>query len=144
LSFDLAKALRRIKPQRAAEAIRRRALEALPFVESPIAAGAELLLDTCVYIDVLQGRTPLSVDELLQARIINHSTICLGELTHLFGSTQPIPAPGACCARSDTRSNTCPIIVSRLRRKRRWAKPACWRVSCRASWALNAPNGRSC
>jgi hypothetical protein len=50
-------------------------------VESPVAAGAELLLDTCVYIDVLQGRTPASVDELLQARIINHSTICLGEMT---------------------------------------------------------------
>jgi hypothetical protein len=51
LSFDLARALRRIKPQRTAEAIRRRSLEDLPVVESPVAAGAGLLLDTCVYID---------------------------------------------------------------------------------------------
>jgi predicted nucleic acid-binding protein len=89
LSFDLARALRRIKPQRTAKAIRRRSLEDLPVVESPVAAGAELLLDTCVYIDVLQGRTPASVDELLQARIINHSTICLGEMTYLFGRLDP-------------------------------------------------------
>jgi hypothetical protein len=25
------------------------------------------------------------VDDLLQARIVNHSTVCLAELTHLFG-----------------------------------------------------------
>jgi len=62
-----------------------RPFEALPIVESPVSAGAELLLDTCVYIDVLQGRTPASVDELLEARIINHSTVCVAELTRLFG-----------------------------------------------------------
>ena len=48
-----------------------------------------MLLDTCVYIDVLQGRTPVSVDELLKARIVNHSTICLAEMTHLFGRLDP-------------------------------------------------------
>ncbi len=61
----------------------------LPIVRSPAEAGAELLLDTCVYIDVLQGRTPESVDELLEARILNHSTVCLAELTHLFGRLDP-------------------------------------------------------
>jgi hypothetical protein len=92
LSFDLARALRRIKPQRRADAIRRRPLDALPVVEAPASAGAELLLDTCVYIDVLQGRTPTSVDELLEARIVNHSTICLAEMTHLFGRLDPAHA----------------------------------------------------
>jgi len=58
-------------------------------VQAPISAGAELLLDTCVYIDVLQGRTPEAVDGLLQARIVNHSTVCLAELTHLFGRLDP-------------------------------------------------------
>ncbi len=58
----------------------------------PVTAGAELLLDTCVYIDVLQGRTPASVDELLEARIVNHSTICLAEMTHLFGRLDPAHA----------------------------------------------------
>jgi predicted nucleic acid-binding protein len=52
-------------------------------------AGRELLLDTCVYIDVLQGRTPIEVDQLLQTRIINHSTVALSELTHLLGALDP-------------------------------------------------------
>jgi predicted nucleic acid-binding protein len=89
LSFDLARSLRRIKPQRTANAIRRRSIDALPVVEIPASAGAELLLDTCVYIDVLQGRTPASVDELLEARVVNHSTVCLAEITHLFGRLDP-------------------------------------------------------
>jgi predicted nucleic acid-binding protein len=92
LSFDLSRALRRIKPQRTAPAIRRRALAHLPVVEAPASAGTELLLDTCVYIDVLQGRTPSSVDELLEARIVNHSTISLAEMTHLFGRLDPAHA----------------------------------------------------
>lgn len=89
MSFDLARALRRIKPQRMAAPVPRRALAELPMVSSPVVAGAELLIDTCVYIDVLQGRTPAAVDELLEARIVNHSTLCLAELTHLFGRLDP-------------------------------------------------------
>jgi predicted nucleic acid-binding protein len=89
LSFDLARSLRRIKPQRTADAIRRRSIDALPLVDAPVSAGVELLLDTCVYIDVLQGRTSASVDELLETRIVNHSTVCLAEMTHLFGRLDP-------------------------------------------------------
>lgn len=59
-------------------------------MQKPVGAGAELLLDTCVYIDALQGRTPASVDDLLEVRIINHSTVCLAELTHLFGRLDPV------------------------------------------------------
>ena len=47
------------------------------------------MLDTCVYIDVVQGRTSPEVDETLSTRITNHSTICLAELTHLFGRLDP-------------------------------------------------------
>jgi predicted nucleic acid-binding protein len=61
----------------------------LPLVRRPVSAGPELLLDTCVYIDVLQGRTPQAVDDLLHARIANHSTVCLAELTYLFGRLDP-------------------------------------------------------
>jgi predicted nucleic acid-binding protein len=92
LSFDLARALRRIKPQRTVGSMQRRRTTDLPLVQTPIAAGAELLLDTCVYIDVLQGRTPANVDDLLEARILNHSTVCLAELTHLFGRLDPAHA----------------------------------------------------
>ena len=72
--------------------MRRRRTADLPLVQTPIDAGAELLLDTCVYIDVLQGRTPANVDNLLEARILNHSTVCLAELTHLFGRLDPAHA----------------------------------------------------
>lgn len=51
--------------------------------------GRELLLDTSVYIDVLQGRAPVAVDQLLQTRIVNHSTVALAELTHLIGLLDP-------------------------------------------------------
>ncbi len=52
-------------------------------------AGRELLLDTTVYIDVLQGRTPVEIDRLLETRIVNHSTVALSELTRLFGALDP-------------------------------------------------------
>ena len=47
------------------------------------------MLDTCVYIDILQGRTPENVDRLVQLRLVNHSSVCLSELTHLFGRLDP-------------------------------------------------------
>jgi len=51
--------------------------------------GPELLLDTSLYIDVLQGRTPPELDRLLTFRILNHSSVALAELTHLFGRLDP-------------------------------------------------------
>jgi len=61
----------------------------LPFVTEDTLTGRELLVDTCVYIDVLQGRTPQEVDRMLQTRIVNHSTIALAELTYPFGALDP-------------------------------------------------------
>lgn len=88
MGFDRARSLRRIRPQRSAGPLVRRADPALPLVGRP-GPGAELLLDTCVYLDVLQGKTPIEVDELLQLRIVNHSTVALAELTHLYGRLDP-------------------------------------------------------
>jgi predicted nucleic acid-binding protein len=48
-----------------------------------------LLLDTSVYIDVLQGKTSVEVDRILETRIVNHSTVALAELTHLIGALDP-------------------------------------------------------
>lgn len=89
MSFDLSGSLRRLKPQRPTAALVRRADSALPGVATPVGPGLELLLDTCVYIDVLQGCTPPAVDELLTQRILNHFTVALSELTHLFGRLNP-------------------------------------------------------
>ncbi len=48
-----------------------------------------MLLDTTVYIDSLQDRSPTVVDTLMEMRICNHSAICLAELTHAFGRLAP-------------------------------------------------------
>ena len=51
--------------------------------------GGPLMLDTTVYIDLLQGRTPVEVDRLLQMRVCSHSGVCVAELTHAFGRLDP-------------------------------------------------------
>jgi predicted nucleic acid-binding protein len=99
LTFDLSLALRRIKPQRITSRLHRRRDEDLQFVAAPASPGPELMLDTCVYIDVLQGHTPVEVDELLEQRIVNHSTVSLSELTHLFGRLDPAHADTAATLR---------------------------------------------
>jgi predicted nucleic acid-binding protein len=85
LSFDLARALRRLKPAKFSAPLVRRSAEELPFVYSLLHPGPELLLDTTVYIDGLQGRTPHQVGALMALRICNHSSVCVSELTHAFG-----------------------------------------------------------
>jgi predicted nucleic acid-binding protein len=45
--------------------------------------------DTTVYIDVLKGKTPGEVDELLLHRTSEHSAVCLSELTFPFGRLDP-------------------------------------------------------
>jgi len=67
LSFSLPAALRRLKPQRMSGTLVPRREDELPFVAPAAESGFELLLDTCVYIDVVQGRTPPEVDEMLRA-----------------------------------------------------------------------------
>jgi predicted nucleic acid-binding protein len=87
--FDLRRSLRRIKPHRFTRPIRRRSREELSFVQPSPGPGRELLLDTCVYIDVLQGNTPAEVDALLRLRTANHLAVCVAELTRGFGQLDP-------------------------------------------------------
>ncbi|MDH2134049.1 hypothetical protein N5J77_23230 [Sphingobium yanoikuyae] len=89
MGFDRKASLRRIKPQRSAAKLARRREEELPLVHKATVVGRELLLDTCVYIDVLQGKTPAQADRLLENRIVNHSCVALGEMTHLMGALDP-------------------------------------------------------
>jgi predicted nucleic acid-binding protein len=78
-----------MKPERFAGRIAPRSEDDLPFVRDHMAPGPELLLDTVVYIDALQDRSPSTVDELISLRICNHSAVCLSELTHAFGRLDP-------------------------------------------------------
>jgi hypothetical protein len=89
LNFDLRKSLRRIKPEQRTAALARRSDNALPFVSDDVSAGPELLLDTCVYIDAVQGRLPVEVEGLFAVRRLNHSGVALAELTHLLGRLDP-------------------------------------------------------
>jgi predicted nucleic acid-binding protein len=92
MDFDLDRTLRRVKPERYAAQLDRRPGAELAFVDDETPVGAPLLLDTCVYLHVLRGKTPAKVDDLLRTRTLHHSATALAELTHRFGSRLPANA----------------------------------------------------
>ncbi|HEY3149405.1 MAG TPA: hypothetical protein VGJ75_23785 [Dongiaceae bacterium] len=92
MSFDLKTSERALKPQQARGPLRPRAASELRWAADEPRAGRPLLIDTTVYIDTLQGKTPAAVDDLLRYRSIFHSAICLAELTHAFGRLDPANA----------------------------------------------------
>jgi predicted nucleic acid-binding protein len=87
-SFDFDGAIRwaRFDPQRT---LARRADSELPFVDERRVAGEGLLLDTCVYIDQLQNRSPDLLDRLVTTRQVGHSTVAIQELMHTVGVLNP-------------------------------------------------------
>jgi hypothetical protein len=87
--FDAAVRWGRLDPGRT---LSRRDDADLPLVDHHPGAGHDLLLDTCVYIDGLQGRAPDAVVELLNVRIANHSTVAIQELMHTVGVLDPADA----------------------------------------------------
>jgi predicted nucleic acid-binding protein len=89
LSFDLERAEQALKPQQAGRPLTPRADSELRWAAGEPKAGAPLLVDTTVYVDALQGKTPPAVDDLLCYRSIFHSAVCLAELTHAFGRLDP-------------------------------------------------------
>lgn len=89
MGFDLSETLRSLKPQKHTGTLERRGDEDLPWVNDEPAIGGALFLDTSVYLDVLQGRSPVEVDRLLTYRLCHHSSVCLSELTHAFGRLDP-------------------------------------------------------
>lgn len=70
-------------------ALRRRKDDELPFLDDDAFAGRDLLLDTCVYIDLMQNRAPTVIDDLMDVRPTNHSTVAIQELMHLAGVLDP-------------------------------------------------------
>lgn len=81
--------MRSLKPQRRSAGLERRPDSALSWAGDQPPVGGALLLDTSVYLDVLQGRTPEAVDNLLTYRLCHHSAVCLAELSHVFGRLDP-------------------------------------------------------
>jgi hypothetical protein len=85
--FDAARRWARRAEQRT---LARRTDDVLAFVEARATAGQGLLLDTCVYIDQLQDRSPPVLDDLIAQRQVNHSTIAIQELMHTVGVLSPL------------------------------------------------------
>lgn len=70
----------------------RRRDDELPFVDALPISGQGLLLDTCVYIDQTQDRSPEVLDDLIAQRQVNHSTVAIQELMHTVGVLDPSDA----------------------------------------------------
>ena len=88
VSFDFDAAVRwaRFDPQ---QTLAWRPDAELPFVAEDRIGGQALLLDTCVYIDQLQDRSPGLLEVLIAARQANHSTVAIQELMHTVGVLDP-------------------------------------------------------
>lgn len=87
--FDVARRWARFDPQRT---LKRRNDNELPFVDPNSIGGQGLLLDTSVYIDQMQGRSPRILDNLIAQRQVNHSTVAIQELMHTVGVLDPSDA----------------------------------------------------
>ena len=64
----------------------------MPFVNPSLIGGQGVLLDTCVYIDQMQDRSPQILDDLIAQRQVNHSTVAIQELMHTVGVLNPSDA----------------------------------------------------
>lgn len=89
MSFDIEAALRWLKPQRRVQPLTRRKNHELNWIDDTPVIGVPVLLDTTVYIDTLQGRSPCVLDAFIRLRTCNHSAVCLSEMTHVFGRLDP-------------------------------------------------------
>ena len=84
--FDAARRWARFDRQRT---LTRRGADELPFVNARLMGGQGLLLDTSVYIDQMQDRSPPLLDDLVAQRQVNHSTVAIQELMHTVGVLDP-------------------------------------------------------
>jgi predicted nucleic acid-binding protein len=87
--FDATRRWARLNPRKT---LARRIDDVLPFVNARLIGGQGLLLDTCVYIDQMQDRSPHLLDQLIAQRQINHSIVAIQELMHTVGVLNPSDA----------------------------------------------------
>ena len=87
--FDAARRWARFDSQ---TTLARRGDEELPFVNASLIGGQGLLLDSCVYIDQMQDRSPQVLDDLIAQRQVNHSIVAIQELMHAVGALSPADA----------------------------------------------------
>lgn len=86
---DFGLALRRLKPHKHLDRLVARLRDTLPFVDLSRSLPKNLLLDSTVYIDELQGRLPADVETLLRAATLWHSPVTAAELAIAVGHLEP-------------------------------------------------------
>lgn len=87
-SFDVDAAIRWARFNRR-RTLEHRSEAELPFVGRDSSGRQALLLDTCVYIDQLWGRSPDILEQAVTAPHANHSVIAIVELMHAIGALDP-------------------------------------------------------
>lgn len=61
----------------------------MPWIETQPSVGGPVFLDTTIYFDVLRGRSTETLDRFLDARVCNHSAVCIAEVMAPFGRLNP-------------------------------------------------------
>jgi predicted nucleic acid-binding protein len=89
LSSEFRASLRRYKPEKRSQPLRRRPESELDFLETANTRPAKLLYDTTVYIDILQGRFPRKGEWMLRAVDAWHSPVTEAELAAACGLLEP-------------------------------------------------------
>lgn len=88
-TFDLDAALRRVKPEKRREPLRRR--DKLNFVPEDVAPAeiGPVLLDTCVYLDAGKRKLPRGAQRLVAGSPLFHCSVCIAEIAYAFGRLDP-------------------------------------------------------
>lgn len=92
MSFEIEAILRRLKPEKRRQQLRRRADKDLPFLNDAPDLGESYLLDTNVYINAGKGRLPAGAQRLLAGALLYHSPVSMAELAHTLGALDPADA----------------------------------------------------
>jgi predicted nucleic acid-binding protein len=88
-SPDIRGILRRLRPDKHSEPLKRRSIEVLRFIERTSDLPRVLLYDTTVYVDILQGRFPGAGEFVIRGADAWHSTVTEAELIAPCGSLNP-------------------------------------------------------
>jgi predicted nucleic acid-binding protein len=89
LSSEFQATLRRLKPDKHRAQLNPRAESELEFIGTTSHRPPQLLYDTTVYIDILQGRFPQPGEAMLRATEAWHSPVTEGELAATCGLLDP-------------------------------------------------------
>jgi len=89
LNSEFRRSLRRIKPEKRRTPLSRREPSDLLYIGNIKKPIPKLLLDTTVYIDVLQGRMPVDADTVLVTAALWHSTVTEAEMAAACGLLDP-------------------------------------------------------